>query len=443
MPTFFMDQHGCAKNQVDGEEISSRLIDANFLAVSSPDEADAIIVNTCGFIEDAKKESIGAIVEAKTRWPEKKVIAIGCLSQRYPDELFNSLPEADGVLGNGDLSIIPEAVTKILSGERILLVPVQSTAMPSPHYPRMVFFDYPGTAHIKITEGCSNYCSYCAIPLIRGELRSREIEDVVLEAQNLIAKGMFELVLIGQDLGNYGKDLSGRCMLLDLMQALSNIEKDFRIRFLYIHPDHFPSEILQIIAHDSRFSPYFDLPFQHASAPILKKMNRYGSAIKYLDLISRIRSELPMSMIRSTFLVGFPGETEDDFAALLDFQKAANIDWLGVFSYSLEENTPAYSMKDRIPKSIARKRKAILEKEQMAITSNRLRRFIGVTDSFIIEEAFCKDDLCFGRGWMQAPDVDGVTIINTSLKPGIVARAQIVSVNGVDFNAELEYTATP
>ncbi|MGB4255991.1 MAG: 30S ribosomal protein S12 methylthiotransferase RimO, partial [Rectinema sp.] len=170
MPTFFVDQHGCAKNQVDGEEISSRLINAGFLAASSPDEADAIIINTCGFIEDAKKESIAAIVEAKTRLPKKKVIAIGCLSQRYPEELFNGLPEADGVLGNGNLSIIPEAVTKILRGERIVLATAQNKKMPSPYYPRIVFFDYPGTAHIKITEGCSNYCSYCAIPLIRGEL---------------------------------------------------------------------------------------------------------------------------------------------------------------------------------------------------------------------------------------------------------------------------------
>ncbi len=443
MPTFFVDQHGCAKNQVDGEEISSRLINAGFLAASSPDEADAIIINTCGFIEDAKKESIAAIVEAKTRLPKKKVIAIGCLSQRYPEELFNGLPEADGVLGNGNLSIIPEAVTKILRGERIVLATAQNKKMPSPYYPRIVFFDYPGTAHIKITEGCSNYCSYCAIPLIRGELRSRNIEDIVLEARNLIAQGMFELVLIGQDLGNYGKDLSGRCLLMDLMEALSNIEADFRIRFLYIHPDHFPSEILKIIAHDSRFSPYFDLPFQHASTPILQKMNRHGSATEYLNLIYRIRSELPMSMIRSTFLVGFPGETEEDFAALLNFQKTAEIDWVGVFRYSLEENTPAYDMKARIPKSIARKRKAILENEQIAITANRLQRFIGVSDTFIIEEAFDHDELCFGRGWMQAPDIDGVTIINASLKPGTIAKANIVSVNGVDFNAELEYTTTP
>ncbi len=442
MPTFYIDQHGCAKNQVDGEEISARLIDAGFSVVESPENADVIIINTCGFIEDAKKESISAIVDTKKRWPGKKVIAAGCLSQRYPEVLFSDMPEADGVFGNGDLSLIPGAVEKVVHGTRELLKTPQQRNMPLVCYPRKAFFDYPGTAHIKITEGCSNHCSYCAIPLIRGELRSRDIADIVSEAQGLLDRGVFEIVLIGQDLGNYGKDLEGRCMLPDLLSAFAEIKENFRVRVLYIHPDHFPHEILPIIKGDSRFAPYFDLPFQHASASVLRSMNRQGSTEIYLGLIERIRAELPFAMIRSTFLVGFPGETEADFSALLDFQRAAQLDWLGAFAYSREENTPAYDMKNRVPKSVAQKRKALVEETQVAITAERLKRFIGMSDHFIVEEAFDHDKLCIGRGWMQAPEVDGVTLIHAAQKPGAIVEAHIISVNGVDFNAVLEYTAT-
>jgi ribosomal protein S12 methylthiotransferase len=443
MPTFYIDQHGCAKNQVDGEEISSRLIDAGFFATESPELADVIIVNTCGFIEEAKKESIGAIVDTKKRWPGKKVIAAGCLSQRYPDALFAELPEADGVLGNGDLSLIPETVKKIAHGTRVILDTPQQRHMPLPYYPRTTLFDYPGTAHIKITEGCSNHCSYCAIPLIRGELRSRNIADIVSEAQSLIDRGVFEIVLVGQDLGNYGRDLEERCMLPDLLGALAKIKENFRVRVLYIHPDHFPYEILPIIKGDGRFAPYFDLPFQHASASLLRSMNRRGAAEAYLELIGRIRAELPSAMIRSTLLVGFPGETEADFATLLDFQGAAQLDWLGAFAYSREENTPAYGMKNRVPKSVAQKRKALVEEAQVAITAERLKRFVGANDRFIVEETFNHEELSIGRGWMQAPDVDGVTLIHAALRPGTVVEARIISVNGVDFNAVLEYTTTP
>jgi len=441
MPTFYIDQHGCAKNQVDGEEISSRLIDAGFFAADSPEDADVIIVNTCGFIEEAKKESISAIVDIKKHRPEKKVIASGCLSQRYPDALFSDLPEADGILGNGDLSLIPEAVGKIARGTRMILNTSQGKNMPPSYYPRKAFFDYPGTAHIKITEGCSNHCSYCAIPLIRGELRSRHTADIVSEAKSLIDNGAFELVLVGQDLGNYGRDIEGRCTLPDLLNALSEIRKDFRVRVLYIHPDHFPYDILPIIKGDARFAPYFDLPFQHASVPVLHNMNRRGSQESYLELIGRIRAALPASMIRSTFLVGFPGETEADLNTLLDFQRAARLDWLGAFAYSREENTPAYDMHKRVPKNVAQKRKALVEEAQVAITADRLKRFVGVSDRFIVEETFDHDELSIGRGWMQAPEVDGVTLLHASLRPGTVVEARIISVNGVDFNANLEYTA--
>ncbi len=443
MPTFYIDHHGCAKNQVDGEEIAARLTDAGFLSADTPDSAEIIIVNTCGFIEDAKKESIGAIVNAKSRWPDKKIIAAGCLSQRYAQDFADDFPEADGILGNADLSAIPEVVSEIYRGARKVFAPAQGSIMPETYYSRKTLFDFPGTAHLKITEGCSNRCAYCAIPLIRGELRSRSIDDVVAEARELIARGVYELVLIGQDLGNFGKDRAGRCLLPELLERLDAIEGTFRVRVLYIHPDHFPCEILPIIRRGSKIAPYFDLPFQQASSAILARMNRRGSPEQYLDLISRIRGELPESMIRSTFLVGFPGETEEDFQTLLRFQRDAALDWLGAFEYSREEHTPAYDMKPRVAKAIARARKTAVEAAQIPITAERLARFVGKEDTFVVEETFDHDELSIARGWMQAPEVDGVTLIHARLAPGTVVRARITSVNGVDFNAVLEYTPGP
>ncbi len=315
--------------------------------------------------------------------------------------------------------------------------------MPETHYSRKILFDFPGTAHLKITEGCSNHCTYCAIPLIRGELRSRSVDDVVAEAQELIARGIHELVLIGQDLGNFGKDRAGRCLLSELLERLDSLEGAFRVRVLYIHPDHFPWEILPIIRRSAKIAPYFDLPFQHASESVLARMNRRGSMKTYLELIAKIRNELPQTMIRSTFLVGFPGETEEDFEMLLQFQQEAALDWLGAFAYSREENTPAYTMKPRVPKAVAHARKAAVEEAQIPITAARLARFVGAEDTFIVEEAFDRDELSIARGWMQAPDVDGVTLIHTQLTPGSLVRARIISVNGVDFNAVLEYTPAP
>lgn len=443
MPSFYIDQHGCAKNQVDGEEISARLTDSGFLLAESPDSADIIIINTCGFIEDAKKESISAIVAARRTWPDKKVVVAGCLSQRYPDELFAEMPEADAVLGNADLSLVPEAIRKLMQGTRTVLCPPVPPRMPERAYARKALFDFPGTAHVKITEGCSNHCAYCAIPLIRGELRSRTIDDIVEECRSLLDRGIFELVLIGQDLGNFGRDLAGRCLLADLLEALARLPGEFRIRPLYIHPDHFPMEILPFFRDDRRFAPYFDIPFQHASESLLSRMHRSGSAERYLDLLSAIRGQIPDAMIRSTFLVGFPGETEEDFKTLLEFQTKAQLDWLGAFVYSREEHTPAWSMRPRIPKTIASQRKAIIEEAQTRITAGRLARFVGRTDVFIIEEKFEHDELCIGRGWMQAPDVDGVTLIHGAFTPGAKVPARIVSVNGVDFNAIPEYTAEP
>ena len=442
---FFIDQHGCAKNQVDGEEIAARLEDRGHHYVATGEEADLIIVNTCGFIESAKRESIDATISIKAQWPNKKVLVAGCLAQRYPDALLGDMVEADGIFGNADLSLVNEAAEKTMNGERSAIAPAQPRVIGDHYYARTRLFGFPGVANVKITEGCNNRCTYCAIPLIRGDLRSRDMDDIVEECRVLIKAGVHEINLIGQDLGAYGRDMASqpsrddgyRPDLPSLLGRLSSIEGDFRVRVLYIHPDHFPSDILKVMAADPRILPYFDLPFQHASERVLAAMNRKGNKQKYLDLVATIRSSLPESMIRSTFLVGFPGETEEDFEILRSFQDEAKLDWLGVFAYSREEGTPAYSMKGRVSKKTANLRKGLIEAAQEAITAERLQRFVGAEVLVLAEEAVDGSPLTLGRAWMQAPDVDGLTVLKGNLAPGEQAKARIVAVNGVDFEAEL------
>jgi ribosomal protein S12 methylthiotransferase len=454
---FFIDQHGCAKNQVDGEEIASRLEDAGHEYVSTGEEADLIIVNTCGFIESAKKESIDAAISIKRYYPGKKLLLAGCLAQRYPEALLEDMVEADGIFGNADLSRAVESAERTMGGSREAMVEDQPDRIKGHYYGRTRLFGYRGSAHVKITEGCSNRCSFCAIPLIRGNLRSRSIEDVVEECRSLIASGIHEINLIGQDLGAYGRDLESQSApdvgssgpdpagidLPALLRKIALLPGDFRVRVLYIHPDHFPRELLEVMKEHPKILPYFDLPFQHASERLLKTMNRKGSRQKYLELVAGIRTSLPDAMIRSTFLVGFPGETEEDFAELRAFQDEAQLDWMGVFAYSREEGTAAWDMKGRVSRKTANERKKLIEAAQEAITPRRLERFIGRRVEILIEETVKDAGMSLGRAWMQAPDVDGLTVIKAELPPGSLAEATIVAVNGLDLEAESAGTPCP
>jgi ribosomal protein S12 methylthiotransferase len=430
--TFWIDLHGCAKNQVDAEEIRARLESAGWTAQEAPEGAFLIIVNSCGFIESAKRESLDAVLALKARHPESRILLAGCLSQRYPEALAADLPEADGIFGNADLSRVTEAAEALASGARPVLVP---EAAPLARAPRKRLYNFPRSAYVKITEGCSNHCAFCAIPLIRGEARSRAPSDVAEEVRGLIAAGNFEINLIGQDLGAYGMDTLAHRALPELLAELGRIDEDFRVRMLYIHPDHFPEGLLDECARDPRMLPYFDLPFQHASAPILRAMNRAGDAETYLALMDRIRDRLPDAVLRSTFLVGFPGETESDFDALLDFQEKARLDWMGAFEYSREEGTPAALLKKRVPKRVAAVRRASVEDAQKPITEARLRRFLGRTLEVLVEEPVPGEDLSLGRCYAQAPDVDGLVVLNALLSPGDVVRARVVAVHGVDLEA--------
>ncbi|MDR3123092.1 MAG: 30S ribosomal protein S12 methylthiotransferase RimO [Treponema sp.] len=445
---YFLDPFGCAKNQVDAETMMAVLDRSAWFRVEDSAAADLIIINSCGFIESAKQESINAVLSYRKRYPGKKILLAGCLAQRYGQELSASLVEADGFFGNADLGGIAAAANGILKkpgplGEAPF--PVSSSLLAA-----RPLLSLPGQAYVKISEGCDNRCAFCAIPLIRGPLHSRPVPEVLEECRSLLDRGVRELCLVGQDLGSYGADLNGTD-LLALLEALSTLDGHFWARLLYIHPDHFPRPILDICRRDNRFLPYFDLPFQHGSAGILHAMGRRGDPERYLRLIAEIRSALPDAAIRSTFLTGFPGETDEDFRQLLDFQSQAELDWLGVFVYSREENTPAYSMKGRVPGKIAARRKAIIEERQIGISEQRMDRFVGRSMEALVEEALDidlrstdrspegRERFYLGRLYCQAPEVDGSVILRSGkpLAAGTFAQGQIAARTGFDLEMRM------
>ena len=371
MASFYIDQHGCAKNQTDGELLAGHLIKAGFTFSQSPDTADFIIINTCGFIQSAKKESIDAVYALKAAYPKAKIIMAGCLAQRYADELYEQMPELDGIFGNGDLSKITEYMTK-KSKRKPLVTPQQGVCSGERPY----IFNFKGSAYVKITEGCSNNCSFCAIPLIRGPVRSRPVNEIIKEIKALVKNGIYEINLIGQDLAAFTCKLPENQVysspLAYLLSKISEIKGDFVIRALYIHPDHFDTDILQLYKSDPRFLHYFDIPFQSGDDNIIKAMNRKGSAKEYISLVKQIRKELPDAAIRTTFLTGFPGETEEAALNTQNFLKSIKPFWSGCFAYSREEGTAAWNYKPRINQKTAQLRADALSTLQTEYTYEQL-----------------------------------------------------------------------
>lgn len=455
---FFIDQHGCAKNQTDGELIVGYLSKNGFELTHNANEADFIFVNSCGFIESAKKESIDSIYNIKAAYPNAKVILTGCLAERYSQMLFESMPELDGVFGNGDLSKIVDFMHSVEKERTVMVCPQENVCGGE----RPTLFNFPGSAFVKITEGCSNHCSFCAIPLIRGELRSRNKVEIIEEIKALVEDGVYEINLIGQDLAAYGtekgfvNEVSELSPLANLLKDISAIKGDFIIRPLYIHPDHFNKDILSVMKADSRFVPYFDIPFQSGDDEIILKMNRCGSQKKYINLVESIRAVFPEAVLRTTFLTGFPGESEAAAENTYNFLNKIEPQWSGCFPYSREENTPAYEMKGRVSAKVASKRAEKLETRQTEITVAKLEKYIGQNLNILVEEIIEVDPetaedttegLAIGRAWFQAPDVDGCVVIRydrdiptdmDAVKPGNVVRVKILASTGVDLDGRFE-----
>ena len=430
-PSYFLDPFGCVKNQVDAENMMSHLEKTGWERKPA-EEADLIIINSCGFIESAKKESIETVIGWRKRCPGKKILLAGCLAERYAKELSESLTEADGFMGVKDISLIEKIAGEITG----VSCSSNSKTLPAGERPLL---SLPGSAYVKISEGCGNNCSYCAIPLIRGSLKSRAIPDILQECRVLLARGIKELCITAQDTGSYGSDISSGGKLPELLNAICGLEGHFWIRLLYIHPDHFPVSVLDIMERDKRLLPYFDIPFQHAGEKILRAMNRRGNAGNYLELLNEIRTRLPDAVIRYTFLLGFPGETEEDFAHLLDFQQEAALDWLGCFTYSREESTAAWSMKNRVNKKTANIRKQIIEERQIIISQKKMDRFINKEFDVLIEEQI-DEDFALGRLYLQSPEIDGAAVIRIDgimPQPGSLVPCKVTARRGIDLEIRL------
>ena len=448
MASFFIDQHGCAKNQTDGELLCAYLEKAGFKYSENPQKANFIIINSCGFIESAKKESINAVYNIKAAYPNAKIILAGCLAERYANDLYESMPELDGIFGNGDLSKITDYMKKVSAASK-----KQTRALPAV-FPqtgvcaaeRTRLFGFKGSAFVKITEGCSNNCSFCAIPIIRGAVRSRPAKEIVDEIKALVANGIYEINLIGQDLAAYSyKNVD----LAQLLQKISAVKGRFIVRTLYIHPDHFNVNILEVFKNDKRFVPYFDIPFQSGDDQIIKAMNRKGTAKQYVSLVKKIRKELPGATLRTTFLTGFPGETDEAAANTQDFLQKIEPMWSGCFAYSREEGTAAYSFKNRVPVRTAKQRAATLEAIQTEITRSQLEKYIGKELDILIEEIIAPEQdegLALGRAWFQAPEVDGCVVVRydaddksqcSQIKSGNVIKVKVLACTGMDLDSRL------
>lgn len=440
MKKIYIESLGCAKNQVDSEVLLTIAKEKGYVRVTEAKDADLIFVNTCGFIESAKEESINTFFALKGAYPDAKIVLGGCLAQRYAEEL--ELEEADAIFGNRDLAAFSDVLESLDKGDDQIVL--------KPEYPdpdrekdeREEYLSMPRSCYLKISEGCDHRCSYCAIPIIRGGLRSRSEDRIIDEARDLIRKGFFEINLIAQDLGAYGTDFDGKSHFCDLLTKLASLEGDFRLRLLYIHPDTFPEELISIVKNSEKIIPYFDIPFQHSSERVLRKMRRFGNTEKYLALINRIRSEIPEAVIRTTLMLGFPGEEREDFDELLSFVRQARFDWMGSFLYSREEDTPAFDMRDEKAHEKAVKRAARwkneLEELQSAITEERLQGFVGKKYTALVEENIQGEDLSIARIYSQAPEVDGLTVImGEGIAPGDVVEVGIRAVRGVDLEAVL------
>jgi len=407
---------GCSKNQVDTEIMIGIMKKSGYKIVNVLEKADIIVINTCGFINEAKEEAINTIIKTgklKAEGRLQYLLATGCLAQRYGEELLDEMPELDGIVGISSFTDIDNAVQRIQSGERVAML-----AKPSEVFmekgPR-VLTTPAGSAYLKITEGCNNRCSYCAIPLIRGNLRSRPRNEVIQEARELAAGGIRELVVVGQDTAMYGADLVGSGDLPNLLKELVTIDELEWIRLMYLHPAHIDEQIINIVAKENKVLPYLDIPVQHAANNVLKNMNRKHDFELLNYLIKRLREQVNNLVLRTTVMLGFPGESEDDFKLLYDFVGETEFDWLGAFSYAPEEGTTAYTMPEQVPEEVKQQRRDSIMRLQKRITRKKNMSRIDKDEKILISSHLSKN-LYVGRGYFQAPEVDGITMVKSESK---------------------------
>jgi len=429
-------QLGCAKNQVDGEEMLGALAgtrDVQFVADKS--DADVLIVNTCGFINSAKEESIAAILDAlklKKRGQVGKVIVTGCLAQRYGDELAREMPDVDAFLGIESAPQVSNVVFGALPPSRNL---VQNVHDKYPLIPpvRLRATATPWTAYLKISEGCDHTCTFCAIPGIRGKHRSKSMERLVREATDLANTGAVELNLVAQDTTAYGMDLYGRLALPELLRKLADVPGIQWLRLLYCYPTMVRQPLIDAIVELPQVIPYIDMPLQHGDDEMLSRMKRGGGVDQYRRLFDKMRASIPDLVLRTTFLVGFPGETEGHMSNLLKFIEDVRFDRVGVFTYSSEEGTPAHDMPGHVPARIMRERRAAVMAAQQGISLQRNEEWVGREIDVLVERAH--DGEFFGRSHRDAPEIDGEVIVAGSSPLGAMVKARVISAEPYDLRA--------
>ena len=423
---------GCPKNQLDTEVMLHELVMAGYELTADETEADVVIINTCGFIESAKKEAIDNILDIawlKENRDLKGLIVTGCLAERYRNTILDEFPEVDAVLGVGSIHNIVEAVGKVLEGEKYTSFEDKNCVrlggdrvLTTPEY----------AAYLKIAEGCDNRCTYCAIPSIRGKFRSRPMEDIIAEAKDLESLGVKELTLIAQDTTKYGQDLYGEYKLAELLHTLTEETSIPWFRILYCYPDKITNELIAEMRDNDRVCKYIDLPMQHIADGVLKKMNRHGGSALIREVVAKLRKEIPDLVIRTTFIVGFPGETDEDFTELCEFVNEQRFEHVGVFTYSREEGTPAYKM-EQIDEQIKLDRYDIIMRDQLVINEENNEKKLGKVIKVLCEGYDPIAEAYYGRSEFDAPDIDG-KIYFTGEK-GIPAGTFV----DVEINEVIEY----
>ena len=421
---------GCSKNLVDTEVMLGELTAHGIEITPEPAEADILIVNTCAFIQSAKEESITTVLnmaEYKETGRCRSLIVAGCLGQRYKQELLDELPEADAILGTGAWGRIMEAVEETLKGHRVVIAGEDDTLYDE-KTPRITTTpDY--TAYVKIAEGCDNRCAFCAIPQIRGRFRSRRMEDICAEIEHLTEKGVREVVLIAQDSTLYGKDIYGKPVLAELLRNICKVPKLKWVRTLYCYPKFFTDELIDVYANEPKVCKYVDLPLQHADNDVLRSMHRPDTREEMVALLDKLRARIPGVTIRSTFIVGFPGETDAQYQTLRKFLEEQRLDRVGVFTYSREEDTAAYDMPNQVPEEVMQERYHDLMSLQSKISEEVNQSFEGKELEVLVEGRDEEQpNICVGRSYREAPEVDGQVYVenDTDSKPGDIIKVKVL-----------------
>lgn len=431
-PTVWLTTLGCAKNQVDSEKVTVMLEEAGYALATSPETADVVMVNTCAFIEEARRESVETILEAQdTKRADAKTVVIGCMAQRFGTEVEKALPEVDAVIGldrYGELVFTLDTLTKwrpVAIKRRPVMDILHVVRRPAPTLPY---------AYVKVAEGCDKPCTFCAIPLIRGKQRSRPPVNIRDEMSELAAAGVSEIVLVAQDLAAYGRDIDAPGGITELLTFVGDIDGLETIRLLYLYPKEIRPSLIEAMVTQPKLAPYFDLSLQHASGELLRAMKRPGDGARHEALISDIREADPEAALRSSFIVGFPGETDDQVEELADFLSEVRLDWAGFFPYSAEDGTPAALLPGRLPRDLVEERLRYLQDLQDEITAEKNLERIGTRTRVLIDQV--EAGIPVGRSYREAPEIDGLITLDQGV-PGQWVEAEITAAFGAELEAQV------